>query len=502
MSDSSFDSDWEMEYEEDESPSPSLRRQNSYEIIPLDQLENKLNQTVEEYSELLGISQDEALILLQFYMWKVHKLQDDWLDNELKVRVEAGISLPCDNFDYEKSRGVKLGAIKLIQGYEGACPICYELKESKDALQCSHGFCNKCWGLYIDNLVLSNTVIGSRCPMHSCTLALPETMILKHITSDNLWIYKRLKCENFAHQNPVYKFCPAPGCNYVAEYPNLGLHEIECKCGLVFCFSCGEEAHRPAPCSLVKEWKVKNSNESENITWILANTKECPKCKKPIEKNQGCNHMTCRKEAGGCGFEFCWLCQGPWADHNSATGGFYRCNKYEEQMNNEQSKLSKEEKKRADIKTELNKYMWYFERFNNHEKAQRIASQEQLGAMEEKMQLLHDMKNYPIGEVEFLKLGAEQVITCRRVLKWTYAFGYYLESGPEKNLFEHLQEKLEENTEHLHELVEKPLDPFLDPEVLDKSPFYQYKSDLTNYTQVTKKFLENLLEGIENGLTS
>lgn len=74
--------------------------------------------------------------------------------------------------------------------------------------------------------------------------------------------------------------------------------------------------------------------------------------------------------------------------------------------------------------------------------------------------------------------------------------------GTEKNLFEHLQEKLEENTEHLHELVEKPLDEFLDPDVFDKSKFYHYKSDLTNYFQVTKNFFENLLDGIENGLTS
>ncbi|CAF4268664.1 unnamed protein product, partial [Rotaria sordida] len=42
-------------------------------------------------------------------------------------------------------------------------------------------------------------------------------------------------------------------------------------------------------------------------------TKECPKCHTNIEKNGGCNHMTCRKP--GCGHEFCWLCFGKSRGH-------------------------------------------------------------------------------------------------------------------------------------------------------------------------------------------
>jgi hypothetical protein len=53
------------------------------------------------------------------------------------------------------------------------------------------------------------------------------------------------------------------------------------------------------------------------------NVKQCPNCKATIEKNEGCNHMTCRK----CHYEFCWLCLGKWAGHRQ----FYECSNYKKE---------------------------------------------------------------------------------------------------------------------------------------------------------------------------
>ncbi|CAG8486023.1 10391_t:CDS:2 [Ambispora gerdemannii] len=49
--------------------------------------------------------------------------------------------------------------------------------------------------------------------------------------------------------------------------------------------------------------------EEKSNTYIDSMTKKCPKCNANIEKNEGCDHMTCR-----CGYEFCWLCL---ADYNA-----------------------------------------------------------------------------------------------------------------------------------------------------------------------------------------
>ena len=86
---------------------------------------------------------------------------------------------------------------------------------------------------------------------------------------------------------------------------------------------CNHAVPLQVDCQTVGMWLRKNSAESENANWILANTKPCPKCKRPIEKNQGCMHMVCSQ----CRSEFCWLCLGNWADHGERTGGYYSCNR-------------------------------------------------------------------------------------------------------------------------------------------------------------------------------
>ena len=100
-------------------------------------------------------------------------------------------------------------------------------------------------------------------------------------------------------------------------------------------------------------------------------------------------------------------------------------------------KLSDEEKKRSEAKNELDKYMFYFERYNNHDKAEKHA-RTLSPVIKTKIELLHDIKKYPLNELEFLVEAINEVIRCRQVLKYTYVYGYYLNNTKKQSLFEFL----------------------------------------------------------------
>jgi len=97
---------------------------------------------------------------------------------------------------------------------------------------------------------------------------------------------------------------------------------VRCECGHIFCFSCMQEGHWPATCEQVKWYNETHqrkhadpNGEEKTLKWLEKYTQDCPKCTAPIEKNGGCNHMSCK----GCSYQFCWVCLGDWA------GSHYNC---------------------------------------------------------------------------------------------------------------------------------------------------------------------------------
>ena len=134
------------------------------------------------------------------------------------------------------------------------------------------------------------------------------------------------------------------------------------------------------------------------------------------------------------------------------TGGFYKCNRFDAIKTDGSSSAAQK------AKAELERYLHYYQRFHGHDSALKFAAG-QREAAERRMVERQEAQRSTWIDVQFLKHAAEQVIDCRRVLKYSYALGYFLENESlEKQLFEHHQELLEKNTEKLHEYTEQSLD--------------------------------------------
>ena len=101
--------------------------------------------------------------------------------------------------------------------------------------------------------------------------------------------------------NPSYKMCP--NCEKTQLNMVKGEQNLFCtKCVQKFCKICLNPAHK-------KYAKCDNA-----VIGILKRNfqfKRCTNCLFVVEKNEGCNHMTC-----ACKYEFCYLCGGDWKGGN------------------------------------------------------------------------------------------------------------------------------------------------------------------------------------------
>lgn len=431
----------------------------AFKILDYKDIAPLMDRLVREISQLLDFSYDVAQILLSKFRWDKERLIDGYYANSEKVMVDAGLEFSAN-----------LSTV-LCESANTICSICGDQVEIPEmyALGCGHKFCSACYGTYLITAVNDGpSCTKANCPAHLCKEIVPPSAFRKLVPLEVFEKYRMYCIRNFIDTSKTMRWCPAAGCEKVVI--GSGITVVVCSCGHPFCFRCCEVAHDPSTCDQLKEWLEKCQNESETANWILANTKKCPECQARIEKNQGCNHMNCKV----CKHEFCWICMGPWADHGSTTGGYYKCNRYDPQKPDKG--LTEVQKAKA----ELDRYLHYYQRYHGHDSALKFAAKQREQA-EARMVKIQESEKSAWIDVQFLKQAVEQVIECRRVLKYTYVLGFFLVDGTSsKQLFEHHQEMLEKNTEELSEKTELPL------ESMDRTR-------VVNLTRVTEKFMSSLL---------
>lgn len=466
------------------------------------ELSRERDAVIDYVVSILGTERELTVRMLRLFKWDATRTTESWFEDEESVKKRVGV---CEVV--ESSAGPSSSSNLTT------CLACFESFDKKDLTfsPCGHGMCGECWQGFISAAVDGGPAcLDLRCPFPDCRQYVPMHVIDRHAKTKDRIRWREFEVRSFVDDNPSMAWCTAANCDRVAEC-KIDLDasqplDVRCNCGNAFCFNCHEEAHTPVDCETVKTWQAKNSAESENLNYILVNTKPCPQCKRPIEKNQGCMHMICSQ----CKYEFCWLCMGNWTSHNEATGGFYACNRYEAAK--KRGDYDEDTRRRDNAKVMLERYTHYYERWALHNTAHKKAIEDQnkvAGASDDStMGKLSKMSKFPEGDLTFILGAWKQVVECRRILKYSYAYGFYKFEPKEdqdntslenqKVFFEFLQGDAESSLETLHSMVEQKLKELVeDPQML--ANFQTFRKNMIGLTDVTRDYFEKLVKQLETG---
>lgn len=240
-------------------------------------------------------------------------------------------------------------------------------KANESTVRCpaGHTFCLGCWRTQLQMQVREDSIKTLQCPAYKCGERLCQREWAKAILVDDVLVdrLRSTRLSYVADCSQQLRRCPGDDCGLTVcvEVPsttqcalcgwsgptdashvdshicmgsggNTSLaggfsssvgrgapatcKTAICSNGHSFCLECNEIAHAPCPCDSYSLWSRKvaeelkhvegdgSSNDVANALWLAANCKRCPRCQTPIEKDEGCNHMACRK----CRYEFCWIC--------------------------------------------------------------------------------------------------------------------------------------------------------------------------------------------------
>jgi len=191
------------------------------------------------------------------------------------------------------------------------CPVCYDTIDHPHRLACGHAYCNGCLHHFLltasDTKQFPLTCIGDE---GKCSLPIPLPVIQRFLLPAQFKHLLEVSFSDHLARNPEkFRYCATPDCPEIYSLESdSGGGIFQCRsCFVSICVSCGED-HNGFSC---EEWMIHRDPETQERLlegWAEGNkdVKKCPKCKLLIEKNGGCNHMTCPK----CDAHICWRCMG------------------------------------------------------------------------------------------------------------------------------------------------------------------------------------------------
>ncbi|CAD6255832.1 unnamed protein product [Miscanthus lutarioriparius] len=473
-----------------------------YVVLNEDAVRARQEGETAKVAEILSIPRGFAAVLLRHFKWSAGRIQEEWFSDDARVR--AAIGMPADD------GGVPVPTA--VSRAEMSCAICfvnYPAGETRSA-GCAHYYCGECWRAYIRAAVDDGArCLALRCPDPSCPAAVVQELVDIAADKADRERYARFALRSFVEEgggggagSVPMRWCPGAGCTRAVEFLGGGTGDahaadVFCACRHGFCWSCGEEAHRPVSCDTVRAWLDKNASYTETSNWMLANTKHCPRCRLPIEKNQGCMHMTCPPP---CGHEFCWVCLDPWDNHTGCAGFPAAA---DGDGNGRQEERTKRQQSRSQAAMDMDRYVYHYERWAANYSSLENVFKDMAQLESAEIERIAAVVGQPAASFAFLSKAYEQIAHGRRVLKWAHAYGYYLDpvrDAAKRGLFEDLLDQANSQLERLHAAAELERRELFcsdaEPAVVRDLLKY-YKDKVESYTAVTRTFLRNLVTAFE-----
>lgn len=421
-----YTDDTEMENKKEDDP-----EYFEFELLNVEDVERLLNENVEAVCKAINVLPALAKVLLHTQKWFIPDITSKHRKDPSKLLVDSRIFPE------------KVSETKTTKNF--ICPVCMQksIVDHVLGLTCGHVFCRDCWQMYFQVQIQSGMSTAIECMGKGCNILVHEDFVLSLLTNSHLRDkYQEYTFSDHVKSHPELRFCPGPNCTVVVRAKVCKAKRVICNsCSTSFCFKCGIDYHAPTDCETIKRWLTKCADDSETANYISAHTKDCPKCHVCIEKNGGCNHMQCSK----CKHDFCWMCLGDWKSHGSE---YYECSRYKENPN------IANESAHAQAREALKKYLFYFERWENHAKSLKLEEQ----TLNKIKCRIDDKVMKSSGtwiDWQYLLQAADLLKKCRYTLQFTYPYAYYLEKGPRKQLFEYQQAQLEAEVENLSWKVER-----------------------------------------------
>lgn len=175
----------------------------------------------------------------------------------------------------------------------------------------------------------SRMSLSPRLPSDAKPLSSPRTKIDMAIEGPRVWKRCLRSClDDLVNANQkTMSWCRNQHCGY-AVVNELDTPSQCPACLSNFCGNCGLVSHVPATCDEIRRWSALGGymetadTDKDTQRLIFMNSKPCPgrNCTYPIERAEGCLHMTCSR----CKHQFCWNCLRPWPDPMCSTGACRR----------------------------------------------------------------------------------------------------------------------------------------------------------------------------------